>query len=413
MKINHKVNSEISLTYITSNKKMTFVAALGVTVGISIFVFMNSMANGFDKSSEESIFKTVSHIHIYKDPQISKSLLREDYQNSVPMIVNPKVVEQSPNIINPEGLIAMLKKQEGVKIVTGQANVDLFINSGKAQVRGFALGITIDEADKMFNISSFVVEGKLDELKDVSNGIFLGVGLADKMSLKKGDYIQVYSSKGVTKNMKVIGLFKTNNSGIDKKQAYINISAARQLLLENATYVSDVYVNIKDYKNPVPYASRYAKLTGYVAEDWQTANATIMAGNKMRKIVITAISLSILLVAGFGIYNILNMTIMHKINDIAILKAMGFKGKDVIRIFVQQALIVGAIGVTFGLIGASLLIMRLKQVYIGGDIGYFPVDYEWTVYIKGITFGMIITFLAGYIPARKAANVDPVSIFRK
>jgi lipoprotein-releasing system permease protein len=55
----------------------------------------------------------------------------------------------------------------------------------------------------------------------------------------------------------------------------------------------------------------------------------------------------------------------------------------------------------------------LKNVYVGGDIGYFPIDYEPTKYLLGVIIGLVITFFAGYIPAKKAAQVDPVTIFRK
>jgi lipoprotein-releasing system permease protein len=138
-----------------------------------------------------------------------------------------------------------------------------------------------------------------------------------------------------------------------------------------------------------------------------------MASGKMRKVIITVITFCILLVAGFGIYNILNMTISQKINDIAILKAMGFRGGDVIRIFVQQALIIGFLGIVLGLTLATILVNILSHVYVGGDIGFFPVAFEPMQYLKGLIFGFIVTFLAGYVPARKAAHVDPVSILRK
>jgi lipoprotein-releasing system permease protein len=107
------------------------------------------------------------------------------------------------------------------------------------------------------------------------------------------------------------------------------------------------------------------------------------------------------------------MTVSQKINDIAILKAMGFRGKDVIRIFVTQALAIGILGVIGGVLLAALLINILKNVYVGGDIGYFPIEYDSSRFLSGIFFGIVITFLAGYFPARKAARVDPVEIFRK
>ena len=160
-------------------------------------------------------------------------------------------------------------------------------------------------------------------------------------------------------------------------------------------------------------AEKLTQITGYKAEGWKQANETLMATNKMRKMIITFVSLTILLVAGFGIYNILNMTVSQKINDIAILKAMGFKGKDVIRIFVTQAISIGIMGVIGGVIMATILITILKRVYLGGDIGYFPIDYEPQKFVQGVVIGLIITFFAGYIPAKKAANVDPVDILRK
>jgi len=109
----------------------------------------------------------------------------------------------------------------------------------------------------------------------------------------------------------------------------------------------------------------------------------------------------------------LSMTVSQKINDIAILKAIGFKGSDVIRIFVTQAITIGIMGVIGGVIAAILLITVLKRVYMGGDIGYFPIDYEPLKFLQGVAIGMVITFFAGYIPAKKAADIDPVEIFRK
>ena len=76
-------------------------------------------------------------------------------------------------------------------------------------------------------------------------------------------------------------------------------------------------------------------------EDWKEANETFVAASKTRSVMMRSISAAILPVAAFGIYNILNMTIMQKLNDIAILKATGFSGKDVIKIFVMEAVIMG------------------------------------------------------------------------
>ena len=405
------INTDIARTYLFSGKKMTAVAVLGVLLGMSIYIFMNSLLVGFDKASDENIFKNTPHIRLYNDDVISKNLVSDTAAEY--LISNPKVVPKVNTIINPNGIAEMVQQQKEVTVVTAQVNTSVFYNNGKTQVSGLSIGIKPDEADMMYSIKSSMVEGKFETLKSDPNGIVIGIGIAEKMNLVLGDNINLTSQKGVTKNLRVAGIFRSFNSTADDTKSYVNLYTAQQLLKENNVYVTDISVNVKDPYQAAAVAEKLSQLTGYKSEDWKESNESLMALSKMRFIMINFVSTAIMLIAGFGIYNILNMTVSQKINDIAILKAIGFKGKDVIRIFVTQALSIGLIGVVGGMLMALLMITLLKKVYIGGDIGYFPVDYELQKFIQGIVMGLVITFFAGYIPARKAAKVDPVSIFRK
>lgn len=405
------INSTIAKTYIFSNKKLTAVAVLGVLLGMSVYIFMNSLLVGFDKSSNTSIFRNTSHIRVYKDDEISKPLINHSESKSI--IVNPKVVPINNTIINPNLVMETILKQKKVTVVTPQVNTSVFYNNGKSQISGISVGIKPDEANLMYDIKSFMVDGNFDLLKSNPNGIIIGSGVAEKMNLAINDNLNLTSSKSINRKFKVVGIFKTNNSITDKTKSYINLSASQQILKQGNNYITDINVNVIDPEIAEKVAEKLTQITGYKAEGWKQANETLMATNKMRKMIITFVSLTILLVAGFGIYNILNMTVSQKINDIAILKAMGFKGKDVIRIFVTQAISIGIMGVIGGVIMATILITILKRVYLGGDIGYFPIDYEPQKFVQGVLIGLFITFFAGYIPAKKAANVDPIDILRK
>jgi lipoprotein-releasing system permease protein len=405
------INSDIAKTYIFSNKKLTAVAALGVLLGMSIYIFMNCMLVSFNRIGNDAIFKVTSHIRVYNDDVISQNLVADDGFKY--LISNPKVVPKINTIINPKGIEELILHQKDVTIVTPQVNTSVFYNNGKSQISGICVGINPEAADLMYNIKSSLVDGDFDQLKTNPNSIFIGSGVAEKMNLTMSDNINLTSQKGISKTLKVVGIFKTNNYQIDKTKSYINIGTAQQLLNEGSSYITDINVNINDPEKVEEVVKRLSEITGYKAESWKESNETIVAANKMRKIVITCVSSTLLLVAGFGIYNILNMTVSQKINDIAILKAMGFKGKDVIRIFVTQALTIGIMGVVGGMLMATLLITILRKVYVGGDIGYFPVNYEPQKFLQGAVIGLIITFFAGYFPAKKAAQVDPVSIFRK
>ena len=405
------INSSIAKTYILSNRKLTAVGVLGVLLGMSVYIFMNSLLVGFDKSSNKSIFRVNSHITVVKDDEISKELPKDN--ENFYLIINPTVVPTQNTIINPNLVMETIEQHSDVVEVSPQVITSVFYKNGRSQIPGNAFGVIPSDANRMYNINSFMVEGEFNRLVANPNGIIIGSGIAEKMNVFINDNVNITSSKGINRTFKIIGVFKTNNSNVDKSKSYINLAAAQQLLKEGNSYITEIHVNVKDQEKAENISAELSQITGYKAEGWKSANETFMAANKMREIIITFVSLTILLIAGFGIYNILNITVSQKINDIAILKAMGFKGKDVIRIFVTQAVSIGAIGVVGGVIIATVMIALLKKVYLGGDIGYFPIDYEPWKYAQGVFIGLIITFFAGFLPAKKAANVDPVEIFRK
>jgi lipoprotein-releasing system permease protein len=123
--------------------------------------------------------------------------------------------------------------------------------------------------------------------------------------------------------------------------------------------------------------------------------------------------MTILIVAGFGIYNIMNMTVNEKIKEIAILKAMGFNGKDVVEIFLTQSVVIGLIGGLIGLVLGNIIVRIVDQIpFKIATLTTLPVEYNTADYLLAFGFGIIITIIAGYLPARKASKLDPVEILR-
>jgi len=200
------INRNIAWTYFIASKKMTMVAILGVVIGVSIFMFMNSMAAGFDRTSGESFFKTTPHIRVYKDDKISQPLKEES--NSKTLIVNPKVVPSINTIDNPMDWVKLIRKQKEVTVVFPQVSCPVFYNNGKSQITGTTIGFDPVEADKMFRISTFTVQGSIADLSTHQDGIIIGSGIAEKMNLLTGDkinmfqfwYIQHFEHDGEPKN---------------------------------------------------------------------------------------------------------------------------------------------------------------------------------------------------------------------
>jgi lipoprotein-releasing system permease protein len=406
------VNNEIAVTHVITRSKQSLVAAIGVAIGVGIYLFMNSLSAGFSRFSRDEIFKNSAHIKIYKDDEISAPV-KQQTDSGITVIINPQIITRSNTIINPAALLEVVKQQPFVTYAIAQVNADVFYSRGKAQLRGTGIGVNIVEYSNMFKTARYMVAGNLQDLVGNLNGIIIGSGIADKLNLKVGDNITVTSSYNVVKVLKVVGLFKSGSSLTDNSRSYFNVSVGQQLLKEGPAYVSTIFANTPNPDKSEIYMKQLQRLTTYKVEDWKTTNADLVSGDKTRGALMGAISLSILLVASFGIYNILSATVAQKINDIAILKATGFSGRDVIHIFVLEAVMMGIIGTFIGLLLGAVLIGIMSKVYMGGPVGYFPISFEPRLFTISFFLGVFITVCAGYIPALRAARVDPVEIFRK
>jgi lipoprotein-releasing system permease protein len=312
--------------------------------------------------------------------------------------------------------MAMLREDERVKGVAPQAAATVFYIAGSIELNGIISGINPLEEVRLFNFDDYIVEGSAQHLQRTSNGILLGAGLAKKMSIGLGDKVQVSTAGGDIFPLKIVGIFQSGLADIDDRQSYVNLQTAQQLRGEGRNYITDIHVKLYDIEDAVPMADQINSQFDLTAIDINTANAQFETGTSIRNLITYAVSITLLIVAGFGIYNILNMMIYEKMNDIAILKATGFSGYDVKLIFISQAIVIGVVGGLLGLaLGFSMSVLidhTPFETEALPTIKTFPVNFNPLYYIGGMAFALISTFLAGYLPAQKAQKIDPVEIIR-
>jgi lipoprotein-releasing system permease protein len=413
MKFN--VNTEIALTYLTSRKKQTLVAAAGVMFGISMFIFMQSLMKGTNDYFEKMSFTNTPHIKLFNENKVADNHMLRTFLNdaSEKILVNPKQLQQSQGLTNPYGIIAQLRRNKEISGITPQVTGNVIYTSGSVELPGNIAGVDIEEENLMFDVQGNMVAGSLHDLNRVQNSILVGKGIADKLSLHVGDNITVRAGNGNLVIMRVVGIFATTVRAVDETKSYANIARVQSLIGKDRSYVTEIKINLKDYNRANIVAREIETITGYKAEDWIKANEQLKAGFKVRAVILNSVIGVILLVAGFGIYNILNMTIYEKIKEIAILKAQGFSGRAVTSIFLQQAVFIGILGGIVGLtLGFSLTYM-VSRIYIGaGSLKYLPMSFYIPHYLEALMFGIFTTIAAGYFPARKASKVDPVTIIR-
>lgn len=414
-----KLNWDIAFSLLQARWKQTLVAAIGVTFSITMFISLLSFMTGLNAMLDGLILNRTPHIKFYNEikPSPKQAIeLSANHKDDYHMIRSIKPSAQKLEIRNVAAVISALKKDSRVLGLAPKITAQVFYNVGEIDLTGVINGIDVEAENNLFYFSTYVTTGNYIDLKNIPNSIILGKAAADKMLAKIGDVIQVTGSKGERIQLKVVGYFQSGLHDIDKVQSYASINTAQKLLSVGNSYITDLQVKLKDLEQAPAMAKEYASLFNVDTEDIQTANAQFETGTAVRNIISYSVGITLLIVAGFGIYNILNMMIYEKMDSIAILKATGFSGKDVNTIFMAISLSIGIFGALFGLFFGYLFSVLIDNIPFNTaalpTITTFPVNYNPLYYFIGGTFALITTYFAGYFPAKKASKIDPVIIIR-
>jgi lipoprotein-releasing system permease protein len=414
------VNLEIAKTHLLSRKKQSIVAMLGVTFGIAMFILMISFMKGVNKFLQDTMLASTADIKLYNDVKtdFSSSVTADYFKDSTQLVVvhHQKPKNVNLNIKSADQIIADLKDNPKVLAVSPMLSSQVFFNYGPVQLNGIIKGVNILEEIRIFDLKDKIVSGRLENLLTSDNGIVMGVGLAKKLHVSMGDMVTLASPAGNSMRLRVVGTFQMGMAMVDDVNSYVNIATVQQILGKDNSYITTINVKLKDLNFASAEAISCEKKYGYKAESWEVTNASVQTSNVVRDVLTIVVSATMLIVAGFGIYNIMNMLITNKMKDIAILKAQGFAQKDIIQIFLTQSIIIGLLGAIAGLLLGFLLSYGLSRVPFPSQgmvsLKTFPVIFEIKYYVFGVLFGVITTLVAGLMPSIKASKIDPVAILR-
>ena len=408
----------ISLTLLRAKLRQSIVAAVGVMFSITMFVTLLGFMNGLNDLLDGLILNRTPHIRLYNELKASPTQpidLTTD-SSSYNFVRNVKPKNELPKLRNAQAIMDALKKDPRVLAVSPRLVAQVFFNVGTVDLNAQVNGIDVTQEVLYYRFADYLTQGDPHDLATSANTIVLGKGLADMMEASIGETVQVTTATGERAMLRVSGIFQSGIADADKVQCYANIKTVQKLLARPSSYYTDINVKLHDLLEAPAMGQELARRFDVDALDVQTANAQFETGSDVRNIISYAVGVVLLIVAGFGIYNILNMMIYEKLDAIAILKATGFSGSDVRRIFLLLSMIIGIAGGISGLIGGFTLQNIIDSIpFVTAalpTVKTFPIDYSPKYYIIAVTFALLTTWVAGWFPARKASQVDPVEIIR-
>ncbi len=419
--MNWKLAFSIASTHLLTKKRQSIIAMLGVTFGISMFIIMISFMTGVNDFLEDMAMDNTPHLRIYKPIELKdKKIIADGLESGDKnwfVLEHQRPKKELTKIKN--GLIVGQEIAEMPEVigVAPQVGTQVFFNNGPTQIPGTLSGIDIDMQKKLFQLDEKMDEGTLEDLLKGSDVMIVGKGLAKKMNVKVGDRVSVTTPEGNNVNVRIVGIFSFGIAAWDESKSYATIATVQKIMGVDPSYVTELHMKIKDKTQAKAFKEKLAqRYPDIYMEDWETANASILAGTVIRNVMTIVVCVTLLIVAGFGIYNIMNMNIINKMKDIAILKATGFQGNDITGIFLLQSLMIGIAGGIVGLlIGWFVSYLLSRTPFPAGEVvrmSTFPVNFKLIHYTAGLFFGFLTTLFAGYFPSKRAAKVDPVKIIR-
>lgn len=405
------ISLKLGYKYLRSNKGgifsfTTFLAIIGLTIGISSLIVVTSVMNGFEKELENRILGVIPHSVIYSDDPIN------NYDKLISDIKKDKNILDASPYISLQGLISSQYSSKGVNVI----------------------GIDTRNEDNMSIIPDYMVVGSISDLES-GNSIIIGSLLAANLGVYVGDKINITTSDIKTSiigsyptsvNFKIVGIYELKTE-IDQSMTLVSHETAQKLKNINLSETLSIRIktnNLFEADNISQNLINNLNRNDLVFSSWKSTHGTLFEAIKFEKLLISLMLFLIVAVASILVLSTVIMTVKSKEREIGILLTLGASSKQIILIFFTQGLIVSLIGIIFGVLMGFVLTLNLNNIISFIEsilernlleayfINYFPyyIDYSQIIFICAISF--LISLMSCLIPSFRAVKLNPVQILR-
>lgn len=409
----------LATRYLLSRKRQTLLILLGIILGTGAYVTISGLMLGFQEFLLEQLVNNDAHIRISarEEEILPRSLDHEFFPTSpaIAWLVPPSGRRDNAKIEYPQGWYDKLDHEPSIVAYSPQLALQIIARHGKITQAGKLIGSNPFRQIATTNISTYMTRGDFTELGRSGNRLIVGEDFLKQVGTTIGDTLQISAGKGAPAPFKIIGAYRTGIKQLDESTVFGALADAQQLN-QTPSALSDIAVRITDYRAAKPIATAWQTSSHDRVQSWDQINTGTLSIFHTQDFIRNFMTLSLLAVAGFGIYNVLNMLIQQKRGEIAILRSIGYEARDIHALFFLQGAVLGTIG---GVIGLALgfgicLFLRTIQVDPGriNFGGRMLVSFSVWIYIRGILQALGAATVASLLPARAAAKLTPVEILR-
>lgn len=385
----------------------TFISITGVALGVVVLVVVQSVMAGFGYEIRQKIVKTEGEIQVTAQTYIS------DYRQTV------KRIDAVP----------------GVAAATPYAGGMLLVRYNGKFAPPLMRGLDMQTVSRVVPLGNFLIAGSMDDLDDDS--VILSLGLAQTLGATVGSTVDLYSPLILErmnadefllpKQVKVVGILEIGHQQLDSNMVYCTLRTAQELYgLGNRVHGINVRIKPNVTEDEVVPRINAILPPTVRAYSWMESFSDFLWVLGLEKGMMFFLLLIIVVVAAFSVMSSLLISVVRKTREIGLLSALGGKTRHVAACFCAQGFFIGVCGTILGLIaGFILLAVRndivhtlanalnrqqvLEKFYQFSDL---PAHTTAGDIIRIVVFTIVISTVAGLLPAWRAARLKPVEALR-
>jgi lipoprotein-releasing system permease protein len=409
----------LAIRYLLSKKKQTILTLLGITLGTAGYIAISGIMLGFQTYLLDQFINSDCHVRIQaRDEPVTEAKVHDilfPTEKSIHWLTPPSGRRGEDNIDNVPAWTERLSKDPKVEAYALQLQFPVLTQFAKVTTPTQLIGINPEDHLRVSKIEPYMTRGSFKDLSKGGNQIIVGEDLLSKVGARIGDSLNLSLGNKGSQPFKVIGTFRFGMKRTDEGTIYTRLVDA-QTLNRTPSKISDITVRLIDPDLSLPFAQNLSSQSQELIQSWEQINESTLSVFKTQDIVRYSMTIAILVVAGFGIFNVLSMTVTQKRKEIAILRSIGYEPHDITELFLLQGTILGFVGGIIGLIIGYIICLMLSQIEVSPGraigLGKMMISFEARIYIIGFGTAFFSSAFSSFIPARSAGKMEPMDIMR-
>lgn len=379
----------------------------GIAIGVGVIVFMSAMLSGLQSNFIRRVLTSQPQIQLLPLDEVARALRNTSGTIEAAAIQRP--TQRTPTIDQWPKIRAEMQGRADVTTTAPTVSGSGLAVRGDASRAITLTGIEPDLYFRIVRIPDYLISGTADITND---GIIVGTELANDLGASLGDKLNVTTVAGGSRLLTIVGIFDLGNKGANLRNTFVALRTA-QSLLGLLGSVTTIDLTVPDIYAAETIAQEIQATLPVKAESWMKTNAQFFTAVQAQQIANTLIRMFVGLSVAFGIAAVLIVSVIQKSKDIGILRAMGARREQVLRIFLIQGGILGFLGSLLGsALGALALLTwhRFARQADGGE--FFPLILDAQLFLTSSGVATLTGVLAAVAPALRAARLDPVVAIR-